>query len=132
MAYRLSTRARNLGCDAIGDDLNSGKVRFRTGAQPTNVSDADSGTLLATCTLNATAFGASSTGVKTANSVTSDTNAAASGTCAHARIYRSDNSTIHSDADAAQGSGSFNFDNNVIVAGGTVAISSLTLTQPIS
>jgi hypothetical protein len=131
MAYRLSTRARNLAADAVGDDLNSGKIRFRTGSQPTNVGDADGGTLLATCTLNATAFGSASTGVKTANSVTSDTNAAASGTCAQARVYRSDNSTIHSDADAAQGSGSFNFDNNVIVAGGTVAVSSLTLTQPI-
>jgi len=132
MTYRLSTRARNLSADAIGDDLNSGKIRIRTGSQPTNVGDADGGTLLSTLTLNATAFGAASTGVKTANAITSDTNAAASGTAGHACIYRSDNSTIHSDASCGQGSGDFNFDNASIVAGGTVAVSSLSLTVPIS
>ena len=132
MAYRLSTLARNLGCDAVGDALNSGKIRCRTSTQPTNVGDADSGTLLATCTFGATAFGASSTGTKTANAITSDTNAAASGTCTQARLYKSDNTTIHSDMSAGQGAGDLSFDNNVIVAGGTVAISSFTLTQPIS
>jgi len=132
MALRLSTRARDLAANAIWDDLNTGKVRIRTGAQETNVGDADGGTLLATLTLNATAFGVSSTGVKTANAVTSDTNAAASGTAGHARFYRSDNTTIHSDCTCAQGSGDLSFDNAVIVAGGTVAISSLTGTMPIS
>ncbi len=132
MAYRLSTRARNLGCDAVGDDLNTGKIRIRTSTQPTNVGDADSGTLLATCTFGATAFGASSTGTKTANAITSDTNAAASGTAGHFRLYRSDNTTIHSDGTCGQGSGDLSFDNSVIVAGGTVAISAFTLTQPIS
>jgi hypothetical protein len=131
MAYRLSTRARNLGANAIGDDLNSGKIRVRTGAQPTNVGDADTGTLLATLTFGATAFGSASTGTKTANAITSDTNAAASGTAAHARLYLSDNTTIHSDMTAGQGTGDMSFDNSAIVAGGTVAISSFTLTQPI-
>lgn len=131
MSYRLSTRARNLGADAIFDDLNTGKVRIRTGAQPTNVGDADTGTLLATLTLNATAFGAASTGSKTANAVTSDTNAAASGTAGHARLYRSDNTTIHSDCTCGQGTGDLSFDNASVVAGGTVAISSLTGSMPI-
>jgi hypothetical protein len=131
MSYRLSTRARNLAADAVGNDLNSGKLRFRTGSQETNVGDADAGTLLATLTFNATFGGSASSGVKTANSITSDTNAAASGTAAHARLYLSDNTTIHSDATCGLGSGDFNFDNNVIVAGGTVAVSSLTITQPI-
>lgn len=131
MAYRLSTRARDLACNAVGDDLNSGRLRVRTGTQPTNVGDADTGTLLATPTFNATAFGASSTGVKTANAIASDTNAAASGTAGHFRLYLSNNTTIHSDGTCGQGSGDMNFDNSAIVAGGTVAISSATLTCPI-
>ena len=131
MAYRLSTATRNLAADAIGDDLNSGAIQIRTGSQPTNVADAASGTLLGTLTFSATAFGAPSTGVVTAAAITSDTSADASGTAGHARFLNV-GSNIHSDADCAQGSGSVNFDNAVIVAGGVIAISSMTITVPIS
>jgi hypothetical protein len=130
MALRLSTASRNLAVDAVGDSLNGGTIQIRTGAQPTNVADAASGTLLGTLTFNATAFGAPSTGVVTAASITSDTSADASGTAGHARLLTS-GAAIHSDATCGQGSGDFNFDNNVIVAGGTIAVSALTLTQPI-
>lgn len=131
MAYRIATATRNAAADTIWDLLNSGSIQIRTGAQPTNVGDAAQGTLLGTLTFSATAFGAPSNGVVTANSITSDTNADASGTAGHARLLDS-GAAIHSDADCAQGSGTFNFDNNVIVAGGTIAISALTGTMPIS
>ena len=130
MAYRRATATRNAVADAEGDMLNSGTIQIRTGAQPTNVDDAAGGTLLGTLTFSATAFGSPSTGVVTANAITSDTNADNSGTAAHARILTSA-PAIHSDATCAQGSGDFNFDNNVIVAGGTIAVSSLTLTAQI-
>lgn len=131
MAYRFATATRNLAANAIADALNSGTIQFRTGPQPTNVGDAASGTLLGTVSFGATAFGSPSTGVKTANSITSDTSADNSGTVQHARLLDS-GAAIHSDADCAQGSGSFNFDNSVIVAGGVIAVSSLTITVPIS
>jgi hypothetical protein len=130
MALRLATATRNAGIDAIGDLLNGGTIQIRTGAQPTNVADAASGTLLGTLTFNATAFGAPSTGVVTAAAITSDTSADASGTAGHARLLTS-GAAIHSDATCGQGSGDFNFDNNVIVSGGTIAVSALTMTQPI-
>lgn len=132
MAYRRATATRNAVADAEGDMLNSGTIQIRTGAQPTNVDDAASGTLLGTLTFSATAFGSpgTPTGGVTANAITSDTNADASGTAAHARILTSA-PAIHSDATCGQGSGDFNFDNNVIVAGGTIAVSSLTLTENI-
>lgn len=130
MAYRLATATRNAACDAIVDLLDSGTIQIRTGAQPTNVGDAAQGTLLGTLTFGATAFGSASTGVATANSITSDTSADNSGTAGHARILTSA-PAIHSDADCAQGSGSFNFDNSTIVAGGVIAISSMTVTVPI-
>ena len=131
--YRLSTAARNAACDAIVDLIDvggAGSIRIRTGSQPTNVGDADSGTLLGTLAFSATAFGAASTGVATAASITSDTNADASGTAAHFRIYKGDGN-IHSDGTCGQGTGDLSFDNNVIVAGGTIAITSFTITQPI-
>lgn len=135
MAFRLSTAARNAACDAIVDLLDGGAgaatIAVRTGAQPTNVGDADSGTLLGTLTCSDPAFGAASTGTATAASITSDTSADNSGTAGHVRIKDSSPAII-CDADAAQGSGTFNFDNNVIVAGGTIAISSFTVTVPIS
>ena len=130
MAYRRATATRNSVIDTEGDLLNSGTIQIRTGSQPTNVDDAATGTLLGTLTFSATAFGSPSTGVVTAASITSDTSADASGTAGHARLLTS-GAAIHSDATCGSGSGDFNFDNNVIVAGGTIAVSSLTLTAPI-
>lgn len=134
MAFRLATATRNAACNAIVDALDSGgagTIQIRTGSQPTNVGDAAGGTLLGTLTFSATAFGSASTGVATAASITSDTSADASGTAGHARILDG-SAAIHSDADCAQGSGTVSFDNSVIVAGGTIAISSMTVTVPIS
>jgi hypothetical protein len=133
MAYRLSTAARNAACDAIVDLIDPsgpGTVTIRTSTQPTNVGDAENGTLLGTLTFAATAFGAASTGTATAASITSDTSADASGTAGHFRIFR--NAGIHSDGTCGQGSGDLSFDNNVIVAGGTIAISACTISVPVS
>jgi len=130
MTYRRATATRNAVADAEGDLLDGGSAQFRTGAQPTNVDDAAGGTLLGTVSFSPTAFGAPSTGVVTAAAITSDTNADASGTAGHARLLTS-GAAIHSDASCGQGSGDFNFDNAVIVAGGTIACSSLTLTAAI-
>lgn len=134
MAYRLATATRNAACNAIVDAIDSGgagTIQVRTGSQPTNVGDAAGGTLLGTLTHNATAFGAASTGVATAASITSDTSADNSGTAGHTR-HLDGSAAIHADADCGQGSGTVNWDNAVIVAGGTLAISSFTVTVPIS
>jgi hypothetical protein len=136
MAWRLSTNARNAAIDAIVDLVDAGgaagTIAIRTGAQPTNVGDADTGTLLGTLTFTyPSAFGAASSGTAAAAGITSDTNADNSGTAGHFRIKNSA-AAIHSDGTCGQGSGDLSFDNNVIVAGGTIAISSFTCTQPIS
>lgn len=133
MALRLATATRNKAADAAVDALDvggAGSIQIRSGAQPTNVADAAQGTLLGTLTFSATAFGNAATGVATANAITSDTNADNSGTAGHARLLDG-GGAIHSDCTCGLGSGDINFDNNVIVAGGTLAISSMTYTQPI-
>jgi hypothetical protein len=134
MAYRLSTAARNAACDGIVDGIDAGAgpgtIAIRTGAQPTNVGDADTGTLLGTCTFSDPAFGAAASGVATASAITSDTSADASGTAGHFRIKDS-TPAIHSDGTCGQGSGDLSFDNSVIVSGGVIAISSMTVTVSI-
>jgi hypothetical protein len=134
VAYRLSTAARDAACNGIADLIDvggAGTIRIRTGAQETNVGDADGGTLLGTCTFSATAFGNSSTGTATASAITSDSSADNSGTAGHFRIYNG-SAAIHSDGTCGQGSGDLNFDNSVVVAGGVIAITSATVTVPIS
>lgn len=138
MTYRLSNDTRNKACDAIVDDIDAGvppgTIAIRTGAQPTNVGDADIGTLLGTCTFSNPAFGnagAVTQGLATANAITSDTSADNSGTAAHFRI-KDGSANIHSDGTCGLGSGDLSFDNNVIVAGGIIAISSMTISVSIS
>lgn len=135
MAFRLGTTARNNACNGIVDTLDQGSgaalIRIRTSTQPTNVGDAENGTLLGTLTCSDPAFGNSSTGVATASSITSDSSADASGTAGHFRMLDSDANPI-ADGTCGQGSGDLSFDNAVIVAGGVIAISSFTVTVPIS
>ena len=134
MALRLSTAARNAAADGIVDLLDAGAgagtIKIYTGSQPTNVSDTPAGTLLGTLTFSDPAFGAASSGVATASAITSDTTADASGTAGCALMEDSNGNNIF-DCTCGQGSGDISFDNNVIVAGGTIAISSMTVTQPI-
>jgi hypothetical protein len=134
MAFRLSTDTRNKACDAIVDDIDAGggagTIAIRTGAQPTNVGDADTGTLLGTLTFSATAFGSAASGTATAAAITSDTIADASGTAGHFRIKDSAGNIV-ADGTCGQGSGDLSFDNSVIVAGGVIAISAFSVTVPI-
>lgn len=129
MALRLATATRNALANTLGDALDSGSIQVRTGSQPATPDTAASGTLLGTLAYPNPAFGAPSTGVVTANAITSDTSADASGTAGHVRQLDS-GAAIHSDATCGQGSGDFNFDNSVIVSGGVIAVSSLTMTVP--
>jgi hypothetical protein len=135
VAFRLATSARNGAANGIVDLIDAGAgagtIAIRTGAQPTNVGDADTGTLLGTLTFSDPAFGNAATGVATASAITSDTNADASGTAGHFRIKDSD-AAIVGDGTCGQGAGDLSFDNSVVVAGGTIAISALTVTSPIS
>jgi len=132
--FRLGTAARDAAVDAVTLLINAGTppglCRIRTTAQPTNVGDAEAGVLLATCPFSADAFGNSSSGTATAAAITSDSSADASGTAGHFRVLNAAGTPI-ADGTCGTSGADMNFDNNVIVAGGTVAISGFTITQPI-
>ena len=139
MTFILSTAARNAACDGIVDLIDggtgAGTLVIRTGSQPANPQTAATGTTLATLTFSATAFGAASAGVATASAITSDTNVDATGTAGWARVYDGDGvdpGDALFDMDIGQGSGTLDFDNTSFIAGGTAAISSMTITVPAS
>lgn len=134
--FKISTAARSAACDAIVDLIDggasAGTLTVRTGAPPANVADADAGTLLGTLTFSDPAFGAASSGVATAATITSDTSADNSGDAGHFRAKDSNGNTIfQGTAGNAGDSPDLVFDNKTIVAGGTIACSSMTVTVPI-
>lgn len=134
MAFRLGTTMRNGGCngivDAIDQGAGAGKVKVYTSTQPGSVGGTY-GTLLGTLTFSDPAFGSASTGTATASAITSDTSADASGTAGTFTLTDSDDNVL-ADGTCGLGSGDLSFDNNVIVQGGVISISSFTVTQPIS
>lgn len=130
---KISDVARNAAADAVTALINAGTppghLYIRTGAAPTNTTDADSGTLLATLTFSNASFGAAASGVATAAAITSDTNIAATGTAGHYRIKNAAGTVIAQAAVGTSGT-DINFNSVAFVSGGTCAISSLTLTVP--
>jgi len=132
---KIGTTARNAACDAIVDLIDGGSaagyIQVRTGAAPTNPGDANSGTLLATLTFSDPAFGAASGGVATASAITSDSSADASGDAGHFRAFDSNNVCIlQGTAGEAADTPNMVFNEKSIVAGGVVACSAFTVTQP--
>jgi hypothetical protein len=126
MAVTHSTAARNAATDAVTALIStSGKLAFRT--SPSSI--ASPGTVVATLSLSATAFGASSSGTATANAITSDTNATGNASpVAFATLQTSGGTVVIHCAVAASGS-DINMTNGLTVAAGdTVSCSSLTYT----
>lgn len=123
--------------NAALDNLNTGYIRFYSGTRPANADTALAGnTLLAECRLGATAFGSMASGVATANAITQDASADASGNPSFARLLESDGTTVFADVSVGKTGGSEELlintvdgsNNPYISAGGTVPITALTIT----
>lgn len=130
---RITTAAQNAGADAQVDriDLNTppGVIEIRSGTQPASANDAAVGTLLATLTFSNPAFGAASSGTATASTITSDTSADATGTATWARVKQGGGTTVF-DVDVGTSGTTLILNTASIVTGGTVSITSFTVTQP--
>lgn len=133
--FKIGTTARNTLATSFGNLFNSGTIAIRTGAPPTNVGDASTGTLLGTLSFSASAFGSPVTGVITAAAITPDSSADNSGDAGYFRGYANGGGDtaahMQGTAGVAGDTPDLVFDNKTIVAGGTIAISSLTVTVPI-
>lgn len=130
---KLSQLARSAACDAIVDKIDegagAGTMVIRTGSAPTNTTDADSGTLLATLTFSDPAFGAASNGVATAATITGDASIDNTGTAGYFRIKDSDGE-VHMQGSVGTSGSDINFNSVAFVAGGTCDVTSLTVTVP--
>lgn len=123
MAVTHSGAAKAAATDAVTALIGaSGNLKFRaTGTL------GSPGTAYATCPLSADAFGDANgtTGIATANAITSDTNASA-GTVANATLETSAGTVVIHCAVAASGSDINLTGGLTLGAGDTVAVSSLT------
>lgn len=125
----ITNANRSRAADAVLVRANSGSLRIYSGTAPANIDAAlGAAVLLATLPLSATAFGAASSGVATANAITSAT-AAASGTASFFRVLESDGTTGVYQGTVGTSGAELNLSTVSILAGGTVSVSSMTYTQ---
>jgi len=130
MSTNLKDSIRTTMVGAISTSIGAtSRIKIYTGSAPSKTAS-PTGTLLSTLTPSAT-FGTSATGVLTANAITNDTNAAASGTPGYYRIIdgtTDDGTHTQVQGSCGVGSGDINF-SSTIAAGGTVSITSLAYTD---
>lgn len=133
-----SMAAARAALDAMLAKLNvggiAGTLKVWTGAMPATCETADAGTRLATLTLSVTAFAASTdngdgTAKATANAITSDTNAAATGTAGYFRGYDNAGNCIVQGT-CGTSAADFILNTTSIVSGATVACTSWTVQLP--
>lgn len=133
MAVKISVAVRNAMLDAIESTIGASAVlKLRTGSPPTNISDADSGTVVATMSLPSDWMAAASGGSKALTGTWQDTSADSAGTVGHFRVYASDGTTQHIQGTVTiTGSGGdMTLDNNVVASGQQITITTFTLTAP--
>lgn len=130
MALKINVTLRNNMLDEITARAGSNAIlRIYSGTQP--ATGGAETTILAQLTCNATFAPAASSGVLTLNSISSDTSANATGTATWFRLYASDATTHVTDgtvSTVAAGTGDMQLDDTAITLGGTVAISTATIT----
>jgi len=125
-----SVVARNAKLDAIKASFNSGYLRIYSGTQPTDPDTAIvAQVLLAELRFNATAFPAASGGVLTANAITSDPSANATGTAAWYRALQSDGTTAIHDGSVGTSGANMIVATTSIVTAAVVDCSAFTITD---
>lgn len=127
-------RARAM-LDNFTGNLNSYFINIWTGAIPSNCGASEAGTQLAAPQFGATAFAAStdpgSTGLATAtaNAITSDTNADATGTAGHFRLSSTDGGgTVVAQGTCGTSAADMILNTTSITSGDTVAVTSFVIT----
>lgn len=123
MALTLATTVKNSVLDAISALINTG------GAGTLEIWTSAFGTKLADLTFNATSFAAASGGSATANAITADSSANATGTAAVFRIKSGGGTTLIDGTVGTTGQ-DINFNTVSFVTGDNISISALTMAVP--
>lgn len=132
---KTSVVARNAALDALCALANTGYLRIYdstggTGQPATPETAVGSQVLLAELRFGATAFAAASGGVATANAITSDSAANATGTATWFRVLKSDGTTVLFDGSVGTSGCDMNFATVSFVLNAVISESSLTYTLP--
>jgi hypothetical protein len=132
MTFKKSIAVKNAQLDAIETAIGvSAVLKIRSGAAPTNITDADSGTVLATIALPSDWMAAASGGSKAKSGTWADSSADATGTAAHWRIYASDGTTQHLQGSitATGGGGDMEVDSTSFTAGQGFTVTAFGITS---
>lgn len=128
----ITNAARSAAANAVTALVNAGgagSLRIYSGTMPATAEAALSGnTLLAQLTMSATAFAAASNGVATANTITQDSSADATGTASFFRIL-SGAGTVVIQGSAGTSTSDLILNSTSITATTSVSVASLTYTQ---
>lgn len=126
MALGYVAALRNAQLDAITTQVGaSGLLRIYSGTRP--ATGGTETTILAQLTCNATFAPAASGGVLTLNAITADSSADATGTATWFRILTS-GAVAKIDGDVGTSGSDLNLNSTSITTGGTVSITSFTIT----
>lgn len=127
---KLSNAAANAAADAVCALANTGYLRIYDGTQAADADTAVSTqTLLAELRFGSTAFGSASGGIATANAISSDTSANATGTATWFRVLKSDGTTALWDGSVGTSGANLNFATVSFVANAQIDVGSFTYTQ---
>jgi hypothetical protein len=127
---KFSNASANARCDAHTALLNTGYLRIYSGTQATDADTAlGAQVLLAELRFGNPAFGAASAGVATANAITQDSSADATGTATWYRCLKSDGTTAVEDGSVGTSSANLVLNSTSIVTGAAVQVSSFTHTE---
>lgn len=126
---KLTNLAANAEADAVAALCNTGILRIYDGTQPATADTAiTTQNILAELTMSATAFGASVAGVATANAITPDSSANATGTATWFRMFKSDGTTAVFDGSVGASGCNLNLNSTAIQSGAQVSVTSFTFT----
>jgi hypothetical protein len=127
---KLSNAGANAAADAVCALANTGYLRIYDGTQPTNADTAlGAQVLLAELRFGATAFAGAVAGMATANAITADSSANATGTASWFRVLKSDGTTVLWDGSVGTSGADLNLNSTAIQTGAAVSVSSFTYTQ---
>lgn len=132
MAITLSVAVRNARLDQLETTISTAPIlRIYSGAEPTNITDAPSGTLLVEMTLPSDWLAAASGGTKAISGLWQDASANNNGTAGYFRIRDSGDTTSHMQGTVTGtgGGGDIELNNAVIATGQQVTITAFTLTD---
>lgn len=128
MALRKNNLFRSHQANQVGDTYSGGTLEIRSGSQPADPDSAASGTLLATIDLPSPAFTSASNGVISMDNTWSGSTVATA-TAGWGR-FKNAAGNMNMDVSVGESATDLIIDDDAIVSGGIVTVTSFTFTVP--